>query len=106
MRAVHVVGGGPAGVMAAFAAMREGAGVRIASPTEATSMVPWCQNRSGAGIVSSLPVHANPRITTAPRRPTDGRAGHRAIGEKCCTQIRKAYRTRKLLWPQPPFERP
>src|ERR1035438_2542286 len=29
MRAVHVVGGGPAGVMAAFAAMREGAGVRI-----------------------------------------------------------------------------
>src|ERR1035441_4625557 len=29
MRAVHVVGGGPACVMAAFAAMREGAGVRI-----------------------------------------------------------------------------
>src|ERR1035437_503255 len=29
MRAVHVVGGGPAGVMVAFAAMREGAGVRI-----------------------------------------------------------------------------
>jgi menaquinone-9 beta-reductase len=29
MRAVHVVGGGPAGVMAAFAAMREGAPVRI-----------------------------------------------------------------------------
>ena len=29
MRAVHVVGGGPAGAMAAFAAMREGAGVRI-----------------------------------------------------------------------------
>ena len=29
MRAVHVVGGGPAGVMAAFAAMREGASVRI-----------------------------------------------------------------------------
>src|SRR5664280_2841243 len=29
MRAVHVVGGGPAGVMAAVAAMREGAGVRI-----------------------------------------------------------------------------
>jgi hypothetical protein len=29
MRAVHVVGGGPGGVMAAFAAMREGAGVRI-----------------------------------------------------------------------------
>jgi threonine dehydrogenase-like Zn-dependent dehydrogenase len=31
MRAVHVVGGGPAGVMAAFAAMREGASVRIGS---------------------------------------------------------------------------
>jgi hypothetical protein len=29
MRAVHVVGGGPAGVMAAIAAMREGASVRI-----------------------------------------------------------------------------
>jgi flavin-dependent dehydrogenase len=29
MRAVHVVGGGPAGVMVAFAAMREGAPVRI-----------------------------------------------------------------------------
>jgi hypothetical protein len=29
MRAVHVVGGGPAGVMAAFAAIREGAGVRF-----------------------------------------------------------------------------
>ena len=29
MRAVHVVGGDPAGVMAAFAAMREGAPVRI-----------------------------------------------------------------------------
>ena len=29
MRAVHVVGGGPAGVMAAFAAMREDASVRI-----------------------------------------------------------------------------
>ncbi len=29
MRAVHVVGGGPAGAMAAFAAMREGAPVRI-----------------------------------------------------------------------------
>jgi len=29
MRAVHVVGGGPAGVMAALAAMREGAAVRI-----------------------------------------------------------------------------
>src|SRR5450631_1396274 len=29
MRAVHVVGGGPAGVMAALAAMREGAPVRI-----------------------------------------------------------------------------
>src|SRR5674476_1473164 len=29
MRAVHVVGGGPAGVLAAFAAMREGAPVRI-----------------------------------------------------------------------------
>ena len=29
MRGVHVVGGGPAGVMAAFAAMREGAEVRI-----------------------------------------------------------------------------
>ena len=29
MRAVRVVGGGPAGVMVAFAAMREGAGVRI-----------------------------------------------------------------------------
>jgi flavin-dependent dehydrogenase len=29
MRAVDVVGGGPAGVMAAFAAMREGAPVRI-----------------------------------------------------------------------------
>ena len=29
MRAVHVVGGGPAGVMAAFAAMREGAPARI-----------------------------------------------------------------------------
>ncbi len=61
---------------------------------------------SYAVIVSCLPVQANPRITTAPRRPTDGRAGHRAIGEKCCTQIRKAYRTRNLLWPQPPFERP
>ena len=29
MRAVHVVGGGPAGVWAAFAAMREGAPARI-----------------------------------------------------------------------------
>src|ERR1035438_247864 len=29
MRAVHVVSGGPAGVMATFAAMREGAPVRI-----------------------------------------------------------------------------
>jgi flavin-dependent dehydrogenase len=29
MRAVHVVGGGPAGAMAAFAALREGAAVRI-----------------------------------------------------------------------------
>src|ERR1035437_6188765 len=29
MRAVHGVGGGPAGVLAAFAAMREGASVRI-----------------------------------------------------------------------------
>jgi len=29
MRAVHVVGGGPAGVMAAFAAMRGGVSVQI-----------------------------------------------------------------------------
>src|ERR1035437_1562533 len=100
MRAVHVVGGGPAGVMAAFAAMREGASVRIfeksafprhkvfgefLSPAILPRAWPSLRIPSYAVIVSCLPVQANPRITTAPRRPTDGRAGHRAIGEKCCT---------------------
>ena len=52
---------------------------------------------SYAVIESRLPVQANPRITISPRRPTGGRAVHRAIGEKCCTQIRKAHRPRTFL---------